>query len=154
MRYLGKSWEISTREVIYSAEKQFFALEAEVASRARVFQDEKFASCFSNEGVKFLVTVSTWKMAPRHWTAAPAVVEALHRARGSFFRHCPRGGRASFIEATAISRCRRNRCLETAPSPARGEQPFFSIDPYLPLSPPSPRRYKSIIAKLIGLLRE
>lgn len=92
-----------------------------------------------------------WKMAPRHWTAVPAVAAVLHRARGSFSRHCPREGRASFIEAIAISRCRRNRCLETAPSPARGEQPyFFNWCIYLSLR----ARYDAInqlIVKTIGL---
>ncbi|CAB0031516.1 unnamed protein product [Trichogramma brassicae] len=64
---------------------------------------------------------STSRMAPRRWTVPEAAVEARHPApAASYCRPCPSAGRASSTGATATSRCRRNPCHATAPSPARG----------------------------------
>jgi len=99
-------------------------------------------------------------MAPRRWTAAPAVEAAPRRAQGSFSKRCHRGGRASCTGVTATSKCRRSRCLEIAPSPAKGEQPpFFFWEIHLypapapsPCSPASPRPRRAGIACTGGVV--
>ena len=72
----------------------------------------------------FLSTVSTWKMALRRWMAALEAAAVPRQAQVWCSKLCRNDERASCIAATATSRCRRSRCLETVRSPARGKHPM------------------------------